>query len=105
MGNDRDHPIRENWDSIKYEVMLLALLAKFKQHQDCKAMLLVTKDAYLIEDTRQGKDDDHIWGDGSTGKGQNLLGKALMELRDAFVSDQVVQLEQKVRRKIAGREE
>jgi ribA/ribD-fused uncharacterized protein len=85
--------------------MLLALLAKFKQHQDCKAMLLVTKDAYLIEDTRQGKDDDHIWGDGSTGKGQNLLGKALMELRDAFVSDQVVQLEQKVRRKIAGREE
>jgi len=84
MGRDRSHPLRAHWDESKYSIMLLALLAKFTQHEDCKAVLLATGDKYLIEDTGQGRDDDHIWGDGTTGTGQNLLGKALIEVRTAI---------------------
>jgi ribA/ribD-fused uncharacterized protein len=84
MGRDRNHPLDPAWEEIKYHVMLLALIAKFTQNDDCNAMLLTSGDRHIIEDTGQGRDDDHIWGDGSTGTGQNLLGKALMEVRDAM---------------------
>ena len=84
MGRDRLHPIREKWDGISFHVMNVALFAKFTQHEDCKAMLLATNFAHLIEDTGQGRDDDHIWGDGSTGTGKNLLGKGLMRVRKAL---------------------
>jgi len=83
MGRDRGHPLDPAWEDIKYHVMVVALLAKFTQHDDCQAVLLASGDCHLIEDTGQGRDDDHIWGDGSTGTGQNLLGKALMEVRAA----------------------
>lgn len=81
MGRDRKHPIDPEWESKKYFVMRDALLAKFTQHFDCKAVLLETGDMALIEDTGLGRDDDHIWGDGTTKTGLNLLGCALMEIR------------------------
>jgi hypothetical protein len=84
MGRDRNHVMREGWDEISYHVMNVALFAKFTQHEDCKAVLLASDSAHLIEDTRQGRDDDHIWGDGSTGNGKNLLGKGLMRVRDGI---------------------
>jgi ribA/ribD-fused uncharacterized protein len=84
MGRDRAHPMRADWDQVKYYVMLLALWAKFTQHRDCDALLMATGWRDIIEDTGKGPDDDHIWGDGSTGTGQNLLGKALMELRQSI---------------------
>jgi hypothetical protein len=84
MGRDRNHKMREGWDDISFHVMNVALFAKFTQHEDCKAVLLASGIAHLIEDTRQGRDDDHIWGDGSTGNGKNLLGKGLMRVREAI---------------------
>ena len=89
MGQSREHPLDPVWEQIKYAKMLLALFAKFTQHEDCKAMLLATGDATLVEDTRQGKDDDHVWGDGSTGTGQNLLGEALMQIRAQHRADNI----------------
>ena len=89
MGRDRGHPLDPVWEEIKYQVMLVALIAKFTQHDDCKAVLLASGDHPLIEDTRQGRDDDHIWGDGSTGTGQNLLGKALMAVRGAIQTGRI----------------
>lgn len=89
MGRSREHPIDPKWEQIKYPTMLVALFAKFTQHEDCKAMLLATGDAKLVEDTRQGKDDDHVWGDGSTGTGRNLLGEALMQVREQLRADNV----------------
>ncbi|KKN66619.1 hypothetical protein LCGC14_0469540 [marine sediment metagenome] len=77
--------------------MLLALIAKFTQHEDCKAVLLATGDKYLVEDTGKGRNDDHIWGDGSTDKGKNLLGKAIMELRKAIREKDVDKLEKRCR--------
>lgn len=62
--------------------MKKALLAKFTQHKDLKLNLLATGDALLVENTKR----DKYWGDGGdegTGvKGQNKLGKFLMELRE-----------------------
>ena len=84
MGRDRNHPLQKGWDEISYHVMNVALFAKFTQHLDCKAVLLGSGDRHLIEDTGQGRDDDHIWGDGSTGTGKNLLGKGLMRVREAI---------------------
>ena len=89
MGRSRGHPLRKDWEEIKYHVMIVACVAKFTQHEDCKGMLLATGDANIIEDTGQGKDDDHIWGDGSTGTGQNLLGRLLFTIREATRNDQI----------------
>lgn len=71
-------PLKENWDNIKYEVMKDALRYKVQQHPDIRETLLRTGDAILIEDS----DWDYIWGCGKDGTGQNLLGKAWMEIRN-----------------------
>jgi len=84
MGRDRGHPLDPAWEDAKYHVMVAALIAKFTQHEDCRAVLLATGDRDLVEDTGKSEDDDHIWGDGSTGTGRNLLGKALGEVRAAI---------------------
>lgn len=97
MGRSRAHPLRKDWEEIKYHVMYLACIAKFTQHEDCKAMLVSSGDAKLIEDTRQGRDDDHVWGDGSTGTGQNLLGRCLEVIRACLQSDRIGQIDEAVK--------
>jgi len=57
--------------------MKTALRAKFTQHEDLKKILLDTGDRELIEDSPV----DYQWGCGKDGTGQNLLGKALVEIR------------------------
>lgn len=69
--------LRQNWDLIKDFVMSECLLAKFTQHLDLQNQLLATGDEELIEDSPI----DWYWGCGSDGKGQNKLGKLLMEVR------------------------
>lgn len=78
MGRDRQKPLRQDWETIKDDVMREALIAKFTQHLDLKEILLSTGDALLIEHTR----NDAYWGDGGDGTGQNMLGKLLMEVRE-----------------------
>lgn len=70
--------MRENWDSIKYSVMEECVRAKFQQHQDLREQLLATGDEELIEDSPV----DWYWGCGADGKGQNMLGKILMAIRE-----------------------
>ena len=57
--------------------MKTALRAKFTQHENLKKILLDTGDRELIEDSPT----DYQWGCGQDGTGQNLLGKALVEIR------------------------
>ncbi|MGE3852733.1 MAG: NADAR family protein [Planctomycetota bacterium] len=73
-------PIRADWDTHRLEVMRVALRAKFTQHDDARETLLGTGDEELVEHTSK----DRYWGDGGDGSGQNMLGKMLMELRDAL---------------------
>ena len=68
--------IKENWDSIKTEIMLNGLRSKF-QDETLKLLLLWTGDVILVEDSPT----DMFWG-GSLPGSQNMLGKLLMQVRD-----------------------
>jgi ribA/ribD-fused uncharacterized protein len=77
-GRERHRPLRDDWESIKEQVMYDALMAKFTQNEDAKQVLLSTGDNTLIEDSPV----DWYWGCGANGKGKNRLGILLMRLRD-----------------------
>ena len=77
MGRDRKRPLRRDWESVKDQVMLEAVRAKFTQHDDLREVLLGTGDAKLVEHT----ENDNYWGDGGDGSGKNRLGQLLMQLR------------------------
>ena len=77
------------WNAIRGRVVYDALLAKFSQNEDLKRLLLDTGDSILVECAVK----DTIWGiglsmtnpnryDKSKWKGKNLLGKALMKVRE-----------------------
>ncbi len=82
MGRDRKRPLRRDWESVKEQVMLDALRAKFTQHDDLKAILIGTGDAVLVEHTV----NDSYWGDGGDGSGRNRLGQLLMKLREELLA-------------------
>jgi ribA/ribD-fused uncharacterized protein len=74
----RQIKMRDDWEFIKLDVMCLALRMKFSD-PSLKQQLLFTGDAELEEGNTWG---DKFWGiDLVTGEGENMLGKALMELR------------------------
>ena len=72
--------LRENWDTIKYDVMYAVVFDKFFRHSDLKQMLLMTGDKYL-EETNHWKDTYYGVCDGV---GKNVLGKILMSVRDVI---------------------
>lgn len=84
MGRDRKRPLRKDWETVKDDIMREALKAKFTQHEDLREILLETKDAELVEHTK----NDSYWADGGDGKGKNMLGILLMELREEFKKEQ-----------------
>lgn len=67
--------LRPDWEEMKYDVMLECLRAKFALPQ-FKRALLATGDRELREDSPS----DYIWG--YRNNGLNLLGKALMQVRE-----------------------
>ncbi|MEU8921811.1 NADAR family protein [Kitasatospora sp. NPDC048545] len=77
LGRDRSKPLRRDWERVKDDVMRRAVEAKFRTHEDIRAVLLSTADQEIIEDTTT----DHYWGRGSTGTGRNMLGRILMRTR------------------------
>ena len=78
MGRDRKKPLRRDWESVKVAMMRKAVRAKFTQHDDLRHILLSTGDARIVEHT----ENDSYWGDGGDGKGKNMLGRILMEIRE-----------------------
>eukprot|EP01043_Picozoa_sp_COSAG02_P010029 COSAG02_NODE_346_length_24113_cov_13.213001_19_plen_740_part_00 len=77
-GVGRAHDLRADWDQAKVEVMRTAIRAKFTQSTELRELLLSTGAHPLV----QLKPDDQFWGSGRNGRGQNMLGVLLMELRD-----------------------
>ena len=77
LGRTRDIKICKDWESIKDDVMLQALRAKFAQHDNLKKLLLSTNKRLIIEHTK----NDRYWADGGDGSGKNILGKLLMQVR------------------------
>lgn len=78
MGRDRKMPLHPDWETVKDDVMREAVLAKFTQHPELRKILLDTGKIMLVEHTA----NDSYWGDGGDGRGKNMLGKILMEVRD-----------------------
>ena len=78
LGSTRTYKIRDDWESVKDDIMLKASRHKFTQHNDLKQLLLSTNDKILVEHTQF----DSYWGDGKDGKGLNKLGKCLMIIRE-----------------------
>ncbi len=72
--------LRDNWDTIKYDVMFAVVFDKFFRHQDLKELLLSTGDKYLEETNHWG---DKYYGV-CEGEGKNVLGKILMQVRDVI---------------------
>ena len=77
------------WDRFKYAIVLSGNWCKFSQNRDLREFLLSTGDGVLVEASPY----DSIWGirlsasspeaqDPMKWRGQNLLGFALMEVRD-----------------------
>ena len=65
-----------NWHGPrKIDLMRKALMAKFTQHPDLKERLLSTQQRRIEELF------DEEWGMGADGKGKNLAGRLLMEIR------------------------
>ncbi len=78
LGNSREFPLRADCDTVKDAVMYDAVLAKFTQHSDIRAILLGTGDETLIE----AAFNDAYWGWGPDKQGRNKLGLTLMQVRE-----------------------
>lgn len=77
--------LRPDWDREKLGIMREVLRLKFQNNPELKDKLLETGDAELIEGNTWG---DTFWGV-CRGRGENHLGKLLMELRGDFTIDAV----------------
>lgn len=72
--------LRDDWESIKVDVMRNVISLKFK-HPDLRRALVKTGDAELIEGNTW---NDTFWGV-CNGRGKNMLGKILMEERQKHI--------------------
>ena len=89
LGRKVNNFIAEVWDEKKYGIVVKGNALKFAQNEKLKEFLIKTKDRILVE----ASPVDKIWGigmamdnskieDPSSWEGENLLGYALMEVRE-----------------------
>lgn len=72
--------VTPEWSRTKFDRMRAVLHAKFTQHEDLKQLLLSTGEARLVEAANVDSAVNRLWGE-VNGKGENMLGKLLMDLR------------------------
>lgn len=80
----RQVPLRTDWEKVKISVMKDLLRQKFSIPK-MKELLLSTGDSYLEEGNNH---HDRFWGTVS-GKGENHLGKLLMEVREEIKDEKI----------------
>ncbi len=73
--------LRDDWNDIRLQVMGEVVLAKFTANWELRDMLIATGQKELIEGNTW---HDTFWGV-CDGKGENHLGKILMEVRSMFI--------------------
>lgn len=76
-----------SWSKIKYDRMRAVLQAKFTQHEDLRKLLLSTGRARLVEVGSVDSAVNRTWGE-VNGRGKNMLGVLLMELRDKLEKEE-----------------
>jgi hypothetical protein len=85
----RDVQLREDWNSVKDEMMYNIVKDKFLRNSDIRQRLSYTINEELVE----GNDwNDTYWGV-CNGIGQNKLGKILMRVRKEIVDDSAKSME------------
>ena len=77
--NKSHQPI--NWSDIRVSIMEEILHAKAKQHEDVLEVLKKTGKRTIIENSPV----DSFWGIGPNGKGENIVGKLWMKIRDEII--------------------
>ena len=77
-----------NWSQIKFERMRRVLREKFTQHEDLRELLLSTGDLRLVEVGKTNNAVNRVWGE-VNGKGLNMLGVLLMEVRSELRSSRI----------------
>ncbi len=77
LGRGRAIPLREDWESVKEDVMRSAVQKKFETHPALRAMLLSTGNEAIVENAP----GDFYWGCGADGTGLNRLGQILEAVR------------------------
>lgn len=70
----------DKWEAMKVRCMREVVKAKFDQHEDLRLKLIETGAALLVEGNTWG---DVYWGR-CNGRGMNILGSILMELRGYY---------------------
>ena len=75
--------LRPGWDEMRISVMMAIIQEKFAPDTQLAQQLIDTAPAELIEGNTW---NDRFWGV-CRGKGQNHLGKALMEWRSRLIGD------------------
>ncbi|MBX4997060.1 NADAR family protein [Rhizobium lentis] len=70
-----------DWANIKFDRMRAVLRAKFTQHPDLAEILISTGTKRLVEVGSVNNAVNRLWGE-VNGKGKNMLGVMLMELRE-----------------------
>lgn len=88
IGRDRSLPLRKDWESVKDNVMRDVVYAKFSQNPYLKKVLLSTVGEKIVEHT----ENDSYWGDGGNGKGKNMLGIILMEVRSRIIKENALSI-------------
>lgn len=92
LGRQIRHFDQAVWDAEKYNIVLEANRARFTQSKECRDLLISTAPKILVE----ASPVDCIWGvglkqtdpkilDPANWRGQNLLGKALTQVRDEIL--------------------
>ena len=72
--------LHERWNDVRVSIMENILRYKFWCDAKCRAALMATGNAELVERT----DTDDFWGDGRDRKGANMLGKLLVKIRNEW---------------------
>lgn len=70
--------LRPDWEQVKLDIMRRLVTDKFARSDELHRRLLATEDAELVEGNAW---NDTFWGV-CRGRGQNHLGRILMEVRD-----------------------
>lgn len=78
----RKREVREDWEEVKYQIMLEIVREKFTQNWHLQNKLIETGDVLLVEGNYWG---DTYWGV-CNGEGTNYLGKILMQVREEAIN-------------------
>ena len=75
--------IRKDWRKLKQTYMTRGAYIRCRTHPEVARALLQTADSIIVESSQF----DYFWGCGRDGRGDNVFGRILMEVRERIKSE------------------